>query len=146
MKAIIQVVSTASVVSRESNQNRTIGSGLCVLVGIHRDDNPGKAIQLALKISSLRILPGDTGPWDLSVKEVGGSILLVSNFTLCGDLRGGRRPSWKDAAAPEDARVLYDQIVTEFAKLEVPVVEGFFGEEMIVSVANTGPTTLVLEI
>lgn len=122
-----------------------IGPGLCVLVGITHDDTTETANKLAEKLVKLRIF-GDAGDkMNLSVKDVEGEILLISQFTLYGDAKKGNRPSFIDAARPEHAQPLFTDFVEKVALSGVPVATGQFGAEMKVMIANDGPVTLLLE-
>jgi D-aminoacyl-tRNA deacylase len=121
-----------------------IGAGLCVLVGVGRSDDAAAAAQLAGKIARLRIFPDDAGRFDRSVVDVGGAALVVSQFTLLADTRKGNRPSFTEAAAPEDAAPLVERVCEELVVLGVPVERGVFGASMQVELVNDGPVTIVL--
>jgi D-tyrosyl-tRNA(Tyr) deacylase len=122
-----------------------ITKGVLLLVAVHKDDTPEKAGVLAAKCAELRIFSDATGKMNLSLKEVNGEALAVSQFTLFGDCGRGRRPSFVDAAAPEKGKALYDLFVAELKK-HVPKVEtGVFGAMMDVELVNNGPVTLILE-
>lgn len=145
MRAVIQRVSSASVVS----EGRVLGEicqGLLVLVGIGKGDGPDQMRWMCDKISKLRIFYDETGKMNRSVLDVGGGILLVSQFTLYGDARKGTRPGFDAAAPPSLAEPLYDDMVRHLrATLPVPVETGRFGADMAVSLVNDGPVTLLLE-
>jgi D-tyrosyl-tRNA(Tyr) deacylase len=122
-----------------------IGTGLLVLLGIARDDDPEKAGALARRIVGLRIFDDDAGRMNLSLTDVGGELLVVSQFTLWGDASGGRRPSWTRAAPSDQAEPLYRAFLAEARALGVPTAEGRFGASMDVHLVNRGPVTLLLE-
>ncbi|HKR13469.1 MAG TPA: D-aminoacyl-tRNA deacylase, partial [Pyrinomonadaceae bacterium] len=122
-----------------------IGSGLVVLLGVGHEDTKADADYLASKIVALRIFDDDAGKMNLSVKDIGGALLVVSQFTLYGDVRRGLRPSWSDAAPPELAAPLYDYFVESSRKLIQPVETGSFRAMMQVEFVNDGPVTLILE-
>ncbi len=123
-----------------------IGRGLCVLLGVARGDGEGQAARLAARVARLRIFPDDAGRFDRSVRDVGGSVLVVSQFTLIADTAKGNRPSFAEAAPPEDAEALYDRVCAELRWLDVPVETGVFGAEMDVELVNDGPVTIVLDL
>ena len=123
-----------------------IGPGLCCLVGATHGDDRDSAVKLAAKIWHLRILADENGHMNRSVAEVGGEILVVSQFTLYGDTRKGRRPSFVAAAAPDEASRLIDELVAELRRLGAPVATGSFGSDMAVELTNDGPVTLMLEV
>jgi D-tyrosyl-tRNA(Tyr) deacylase len=122
-----------------------IGPGLVVLLGVHKNDTPRDAQILAEKIAHLRIFPDQGKLMNLSVLTVGGEILVVSQFTLYGDCRKGRRPSYSEAAPPELAEELYEMFIHETAKLNIQVVSGRFQAMMDVELVNQGPVTLLLD-
>ena len=144
MRAVVQLVKEASVTVNESMISE-IGSGLLVLLGVHKNDTPRDALMLAEKIAHLRIFPDQGKLMNLSVLDVGGEMLVVSQFTLYGDCRKGRRPSYSDAAPPELAEELYELFIRETAKLNIPVVSGKFQAMMDVQLVNQGPVTLLLD-
>lgn len=144
MKAVVQRVSSASV-SVESKEVAAIGPGLAVLVAVAEGDTEADADQLANKVASLRIFDNEQGQFDRSVMDVRGSALVVSNFTLYGDCRKGRRPSFTDAANPELARRLYERFAESLARVGVPVSTGVFQARMSVRIENDGPVTLIVE-
>jgi D-tyrosyl-tRNA(Tyr) deacylase len=145
MRAVIQRVSEARVRVGDRITGE-IGPGLLVLVGVGKDDGPVDVKYLASKIPTLRIFKGDEGKdIDRSVTDVGGAVLVVSQFTLYGDARGQRRPSFIEAAAPEQARTLYEDLVRELRAASVPVETGEFQAMMRVELVNDGPVTLLLD-
>jgi D-tyrosyl-tRNA(Tyr) deacylase len=144
MRAVVQRVSRASV-SVEGRVVGDVGRGLLVLLGVGQGDTEGDAGYLADKVVNLRVFPDDAGHMNLSVKEVGGGLLVVSQFTLLGDCRKGRRPGYSDAAPPEEAEALYRRFVALLAESGLPVAEGVFRAMMDVSLVNAGPVTLLLD-
>lgn len=123
-----------------------IGEGLCLLVGIEPGDGPAEVEAAVDKISNLRVFSDDTGKMNLSLGDVGGEVLIVSQFTLLGDTRKGRRPSFTGAARPEHAEPLIQAMAGSFAERGIETRTGVFGAAMIVDLANEGPMTLVLEV
>jgi len=144
MRAVLQRVAEASV-QIDGREVGRIGRGILVLLGIGRDDLPADSSQLAEKIVHLRIFPDQHDKMNRSVLEVGGGILVVSQFTLWGDCRKGRRPSYADAAPPEQARPLYEHFIAQLKQFVVPVATGRFQEMMQVHLINDGPVTLMLD-
>ena len=122
-----------------------IGPGLCVLVGVAREDGEEQAVRLAGKVARLRIFADDTGRFDRSLLDTGGGALVVSQFTLLADTAKGNRPSFTAAAAPDEAERLYERVVAELRTLGVPVETGDFGASMEVELVNDGPVTIVLD-
>jgi D-tyrosyl-tRNA(Tyr) deacylase len=122
-----------------------IGAGLVVLLGIARDDAEDDARYLAEKTVSLRVFDDEEGRMNRSVVEAGGGLLVVSQFTLYGDARKGRRPSWFDAASPETAERLYEFFVTEVSRSVARVAKGVFRAMMEVELVNDGPVTILLD-
>jgi D-tyrosyl-tRNA(Tyr) deacylase len=122
-----------------------IGPGLLVLLGIRRDDDAAAARALAARIVGLRIFPDDAGRMNRALVEVGGEMLVVSQFTLLADTSSGRRPSWSAAAPGEAAEPLYREFITRARELGVTVAEGRFGADMDVHLVNQGPVTLIVE-
>jgi D-tyrosyl-tRNA(Tyr) deacylase len=123
-----------------------ISTGLLVLVGIGRDDDRGDVRYVADKIRNARIFQGEGAkPMDRSVSDVGGAVLVVSQFTLFGDMRRGRRPSFDTAAAPESARALYEDLVRELRAFQLPVATGEFQALMRVELVNDGPVTILID-
>jgi D-tyrosyl-tRNA(Tyr) deacylase len=141
MRAVCQRVARASVVP-----GGEIGHGLCVLLGVARSDGATEAERLASKVARLRIFENEEGKFDRSLVDVGGAALVVSQFTLIADTAKGNRPSFSDAAQPEQAVRLYERFCDELRELGVPVQTGVFGAKMQVSLVNDGPATLILEV
>ncbi len=124
----------------------SIGPGLCVLLGVARGDGEDDAVRLAAKIARLRIFADDDGKFDRSVLDVGGPALVVSQFTLIADTAKGNRPSFGEAAPPDEAEPIYECFCAELRALEVPVETGVFGAKMELEIVNDGPVTIVLDI
>ena len=123
-----------------------IGPGLCCLVGATHNDDRDSAAKVAAKIWHLRIFADENGHMNRSVADVGGEVLIVSQFTLYGDTRKGRRPSFVAAAAPDEAARLIDKLVSELRRLGATVATGSFGAHMAVELTNDGPVTLMIEV
>ena len=123
-----------------------IGRGLCALVGVTHDDGPAQAEALARKLWHLRVFPDEAGAMNRSVEDVAGEVLVVSQFTLYGDTRKGRRPSWVQAARPEHAEPLVAHVVEALRGLGATVATGRFRADMAVDLVNDGPVTLLLEV
>ena len=143
MRAVVQRVTRARVVVAGATVG-AIGPGLCVLLGVAAGDESGDAKRLAEKIARLRIFENDAGKLDLSLLDIGGEALVVSQFTLIADTTQGNRPSFSDAAQPEQAEPLYEVFCTSLRALGVVVQTGLFGARMQVELLNDGPVTLVL--
>jgi D-tyrosyl-tRNA(Tyr) deacylase len=144
MRAVVQRVSRASVaVGRQAGGE--IGAGLFVLVGISRNDAKADADYLADKIAGLRIFEDGNGKMNRSVADVGGALLVVSQFTLYGDVRRGKRPSFDEAARPEPARELYEYFVAQIRRRNLRCETGNFQAVMSVSLVNEGPVTILLD-
>ncbi len=122
-----------------------IGAGLLVLLGVGRGDGPADADLLAEKVANLRVFADASGQMNLSVKDVGGAVLAVSQFTLLGDCRKGRRPGYSDAAPPDEAQPLYERFVAKVREAGLPVEQGVFRALMAVALVNDGPVTLLLD-
>jgi D-tyrosyl-tRNA(Tyr) deacylase len=144
MRAIVQRVTEARV-EVEGLVSGQINHGLLILLGVARDDVEKDADYLADKIANLRIFDDDQGKMNLSLLDVPGELLVVSQFTLYGDVRRGRRPSYTDAAGPEKASRLYEYFVNEVRKLGVKTETGVFQATMKVSLINDGPVTILLD-
>ncbi|MBO2943410.1 D-tyrosyl-tRNA(Tyr) deacylase [Paenibacillus sp. F411] len=144
MKVVIQRCKHAQVVVGEQVTGE-IGQGLMVLVGVTHEDETKDAVYLAEKVAGLRIFEDDDHKMNLSVQDMGGSILSVSQFTLYGDSRKGKRPSFMAAARPEAAQKLYELFNAELRSRGLSVETGIFGADMDVSLTNWGPVTLILD-
>ena len=144
MRAVVQRVIHASV-EVTGNVVSAITHGLLVFIGVGIQDTEGDAAYLAKKIACLRIFDDEQGKMNKTVTEVGGSVLVVSQFTLYGDCRKGRRPSFTDAAPPETALQLYETFVAELQKEGIPVATGIFQAAMKISLVNDGPVTFLLD-
>lgn len=147
MRAVVQRVRRASVtVAGDDIPSGNIGCGLCVLVGVTHDDDEATARRLADKVWNLRVFPDEEGAMNRAVAEAGGAVLVVSQFTLYGDTTRGRRPSWIEAARPEQAEPLIDVMVERLRALGAEVATGRFRTDMQVALVNDGPVTLLLEV
>ena len=144
MKLVVQRVRQASV-TVDGTRVSEIGHGLLVLAGVSRSDTPFDARHLAGKTARLRIFEDDGGRMNRSVQEIGGGVLAVSQFTLCGDCTRGNRPSFIDAAPPEQGEFLFNEYVAALTELGVPATTGRFGADMKVGLLNDGPVTILLE-
>jgi D-tyrosyl-tRNA(Tyr) deacylase len=144
MRALVQRVSEARV-TVDGSVVGEIGTGLCVLVGVTHSDDAAGAAKLASKVANLRVFDDEAGVMNRSLLDVGGSALVISQFTLYGDTVRGRRPSWVDAARPEHAAPLVETFAAELGARGVPVATGVFGADMQVALVNDGPVTLLLE-
>lgn len=144
MKAVIQRVSRASV-AVDSVIVGEIGTGTLVLLAVEKGDSEEDAKWLARKIVELRMFSDEDGKMNLSLKEVNGSILAISQFTLAGSCAKGRRPSFTSAAAPDDGKRLYEEFVAQVRCLGTEVATGIFQADMQVSLTNDGPVTFILE-
>ena len=144
MRAVVQRVSSGSV-EVEGQVITAIGKGLLVLLGVAQGDTARDADSLADKIAGLRIFEDKVGKMNLSAQEVGAALLVVSQFTLLGDCRKGRRPSFTEAAPPEQAERLYQVFVARLRQTGLPVETGVFQAKMQVHLVNDGPVTLILD-
>jgi D-tyrosyl-tRNA(Tyr) deacylase len=144
MRAVIQRVKKSSV-EVENRIISRISRGLLVLLGVDQQDLHRDADYLVKKIASLRVFEDDHGKMNLSLLEIGGEMLVVSQFTLLGDCRKGRRPSFAAAADPAKAAELYEYFIEQVTNLEISVKAGRFGAMMDVSLVNDGPVTLIVE-
>ena len=144
MRAVIQRVTRARV-AVEGRTAGEISSGLLILLGVGKADNPEASSFLAEKIANLRIFSDEAGKMNRSILDAGGSALVVSQFTLYGDTRGGRRPSYVQAAAPEDANRLYEEFIRSLRSLGLRVETGVFRAHMEVELVNDGPVTILLD-
>ncbi|MGC1903102.1 MAG: D-aminoacyl-tRNA deacylase [Candidatus Acidiferrum sp.] len=144
MRAVLQRVSRAQV-TVESRVTGSIGAGLMVLLGVGRDDWSAVATSMAEKVSNLRIFEDEQGKMNRSLLDVQGAALVVSQFTLYGDARGQRRPSFMAAAAPDKAVALYEEFCAALRKLGVTVETGVFQTTMSIELVNEGPVTILLD-
>jgi D-tyrosyl-tRNA(Tyr) deacylase len=142
---VVQRVQRARV-TVDAEEVGAIGPGLCVLVGVTHDDTEAEARKLAARIWGLRVFDDDAGVMNRAAADVGGEVLVVSQFTLYGDTSRGRRPSWIAAARPEAAEPLVDEVVRALRELGAPVATGRFRADMQVELVNDGPVTLLLEV
>lgn len=145
MRALVQRVARARVVVADEEVG-AIGPGLCALVGVTHEDTEAEARRLAEKIWHLRVFEDDAGAMNLALPQVGGEVLVVSQFTLYGSTERGRRPSWIAAARPEQAEPLVEEVVAALRALGATVATGRFRTHMQVELVNDGPTTLLLEV
>lgn len=144
MRAVVQRVSRARV-EVEGQVTGAIAQGLLVLLGVHRHDTEKDLVWMADKIQHLRIFEDDKGLMNLSLNDIQGQLLVVSQFTLYGDCRKGRRPSWNEAAPPAFAKELYDRFIDLCRQRNVPTEAGIFQAMMEVSLTNDGPVTILLD-
>jgi D-aminoacyl-tRNA deacylase len=144
MRAVVQRVSSARV-EVDGQVTGEIGRGLLVLLGVGQGDTECEAAWLAEKIAGLRIFEDEAGKMNLSVQDIGGAVLIVSQFTLFGDCRRGRRPSFTEAAPPEAADRLYQDFCTRLRAAGIPVATGLFQAHMDVHLVNDGPVTIWLD-
>ncbi|AJF05626.1 D-aminoacyl-tRNA deacylase [Geoalkalibacter subterraneus] len=144
MRAVLQRVSEAAVVVDEQTVG-AIGRGLLVLLGVGREDEESDVRYLAQKTAGLRIFEDEQGRMNRSVNDIGGAVLVVSQFTLYGDCRKGRRPGFSDAAPPQRADSLYRDYVAQLQALGLTVATGIFQADMKVSLVNDGPVTFLLD-
>jgi D-aminoacyl-tRNA deacylase len=144
MRAVVQRVSRASV-TVEGRIAGDIGKGLMILLGVGREDTSTVAVAMAEKVSNLRIFEDDQGKMNRSLLDVKGSALVVSQFTLYGDARGQRRPSFISAAPPEKAKALYEEFTVALQGLGITVASGIFQTMMSVELVNEGPVTILLD-
>jgi D-tyrosyl-tRNA(Tyr) deacylase len=144
MRAVVQRVSQAEVTVDGESVGK-IARGFLVLLGVAVDDQPADAVAVASKIVGLRVFEDEAGKMNLSLAEVGGAVLAVSQFTLLADCRQGRRPSFTAAAPPELANRLYQEFIAEVRGLGIPVETGRFQADMQVALVNDGPVTLLID-
>ncbi len=144
MRSVVQRVTEASVTVDQRLVGK-VGPGLLVLLGVEENDSEKDAVYMADKISKLRIFEDENGKMNISVKDVNGSVLVVSQFTLLGDARGQNRPGFTKAAAPEEADRLYQVVCRRLRELDVPVETGEFQTHMQVTLTNDGPVTILLD-
>jgi D-tyrosyl-tRNA(Tyr) deacylase len=144
IRAVVQRVKSGSVLVGEETVGK-IGRGLVVFLGVGQNDQEADVDYLANKIINLRIFEDDAGKLNLSLKDINGEILVVSQFTLYGDCRNGRRPSFTEAAAPEVANALYQLFIKKILEQGITVATGIFQAEMLVKIENDGPVTMLLD-
>jgi D-tyrosyl-tRNA(Tyr) deacylase len=144
VRAVLQRVLSAEV-TVDGRRVGAIGSGLLVLLGVEAGDGPPDVAYTADKIAELRCFADEAGRMNRSVAEIGGGVLVVSQFTLCGDTRKGRRPSFDAAAPPEEARLLYEDVVRQLRGRALPVETGEFQANMAVALINDGPVTFFID-
>lgn len=146
MIAVVQRVREASVTVEADGYRAGIGRGLCVLLAVERGDTEAPADWMARKLANLRIFPDEQEKMNRSVREVGGEVLLISQFTLAGDCAKGNRPSFADAAEPAEGRRLYERVAEQLrTEHGLPVACGVFGASMLVRVDNDGPVTVIVK-
>lgn len=145
MRAVVQRVSRARV-QVEGETVGEIGAGLCILVGVTHTDGPADSERMATKLANVRLFGDGAGVMNRSVVEAGGAVLVVSQFTLYGDTRQGRRPSWKAAAPGSHAEPLLDALVARLQSYGLDVATGRFGADMDVELVNDGPVTVLIEV
>lgn len=143
MKAVIQRVTHASVTVKDYHES--IGLGYLILLGIHMDDEPSDYEYMLKKILNLRIFEDNDGKMNLSLAQVNGSILLISQFTLLGSVKGNNRPSFTTSAKPEKALYYYEKLFTDLKKEVAIVKKGVFGEDMTIQITNQGPVTIIID-
>ena len=144
MTALVQRVAHAAV-TIDGSVHAEIEKGLLVLLGVRKGDAEADAVYLAAKCAGLRVFEDENGKMNLPPSAVGGALLVVTNFTLCGSCAKGRRPSFDNAERPERAKPLAERFVAECEKSGLPVQQGVFGADMQVSLVNDGPVTLIID-
>jgi D-tyrosyl-tRNA(Tyr) deacylase len=144
MRCVIQRVTRASV-SVDGQVVGRIGPGLLALLGVAKDDGPADIEYVASKVHDLRVFGDEQGRMNLAISDVGGAVLLVSQFTLLGDVRKGRRPGFDQAAPPDRARQLYDELAARLRAMGLEVATGVFQAHMQVELVNDGPVTILLD-
>jgi D-tyrosyl-tRNA(Tyr) deacylase len=144
MRAVIQRTASSSVTS-EGKFAGSVGPGLTVLLGVGQDDGEGDVVYMAEKISHLRIFEDDQGKMNRSLLDMGGAMLVISQFTLYGDVRHGRRPGFDQAADPVIAEQLYQQFVEQVRSYGITVKTGRFRTHMVVTLENDGPVTILMD-
>jgi|TARA_B100000959_G_scaffold212226_1_gene223171 D-tyrosyl-tRNA(Tyr) deacylase len=145
VRALVQRVERAAV-SVDEEVVGAIGAGLCVFVGVTHDDSDGEADRLVDRLAGIRIMDDDNGVMNRSVADVGGEVLVVSQFTLYGDASRGRRPTWLAAARPEQAEPLVERVVSGLRDRGIVVATGRFRAQMSVDLVNDGPATIMVEV
>jgi D-tyrosyl-tRNA(Tyr) deacylase len=144
MKAVIQRVKSAQVYV-DGRLSGKIGNGLLVFVGVGRGDDENDVSYMAFKIPELRIFEDSSGKFNLSLKDINGEMLVVSQFTLFGDCKKGRRPSFTEAEEPTTAKILYERLINRLREQGIPIQTGEFQAKMEVHLVNDGPVTLLLD-
>lgn len=144
MKVVLQRVNSSSL-SIENQTYSSIDKGYLVLLGVEKNDTKEKADWLANKICNLRCFPDENGKMNLSIKDIKGEIHVVSQFTLCGNINKGTRPSFDNAMNPDNAKTLYEYFITKIKQQNIPVSTGVFGAHMEINLINDGPVTFILE-
>ena len=144
MRAVIQKV-TSSSVSVDGEVKGSIGAGFNVLIGVETGDTEKDAVYIADKITGLRIFEDEEDKLNLSIEDIGGEILAISQFTLLADARKGRRPGFTKAARPEEANALYQAVIARIREKGIHVEEGVFQTHMVVDIRNDGPVTILLD-
>lgn len=145
MKVLLQRVTEARV-TVAGEEVGAIGAGVLALVGVEKDDNTDKANRLAQRVAGYRLFADDQGRMNRDLRDIGGAVLAVSQFTLAADTGKGRRPGFSSAAEPEIGRVLYERFVAALGEQGLPVATGRFGAEMKVALVNDGPVTFLLTL
>ena len=145
MRALIQRVTSASVKVDEKIVGK-IGKGFLIFLGVYEEDTEEKIEKLTKKIVNLRIFNDENDKMNLSIKDVKGKILLISQFTLCADTRKGNRPSFVSAKNPKDANVIYEKTIESIRNEGIIVEKGIFGADMKVELLNDGPVTILLDV
>ena len=144
MKAVVQKVKNASV-TVDNNKISSVKQGYLILFGAEKGDTKAQADWLANKVSVLRCFPDENGKMNLSIQDIKGEMLIVSQFTLCADIKKGTRPSFDNAMKPDDANELYEYFVSKVRENNIPVQTGIFGAHMEVELLNDGPVTFVIQ-
>ena len=144
MRAVVQRVSSAEVRVDDKMVGR-VGKGLLVYLGVGKEDTVSDIEYMAEKVSGLRIFEDENGKMNLSVKDIEGEILAISQFTLYGDVRKGKRPSFSDSAAPDKGEELYNQFISRIQGIGIRIDKGIFGAHMMVDYVNDGPVTILLD-
>lgn len=144
MRAILQRVTDATILVN-NELVASIPQGLLVYLGVERDDGEKELNYMVRKVAQMRLFSDEDGKMNLSVSQLGQSVMVVSQFTLCADLNKGNRPSFNPAAEPDVARSLYEQFIEKLRELNLAVVSGIFGASMQVSYTNEGPVTIILD-
>lgn len=144
MRAVVQRVSSAEV-RVDGKSVGQIGKGLLIYLGVGKDDSISEIEYMAEKVSGLRIFEDDNEKMNLSVQDIGGEILAISQFTLYGDVRKGKRPSFTDSAAPDKGEEFYNQFIKKIQDIGIIVKKGIFGAHMMIDYVNDGPVTILLD-